>query len=363
MFFRFIDDMMSGFKELSLSKSKRKEFKLDMEQSCETYREKRIEGDVKFANTFIVGELLFTFVIGAVAFVFPLLFKEIHNDTLKSYIFVYLYMIGPVHSILNTIPSALQMKISWNRINEITDYITQMDITEECCDDEIKVQEHFSIELKDVEYNYKNQDGDIFSIGPINCTFNSHEIVFITGGNGSGKSTLARLLTGLYVPDKGSISVNGKVMNYRDLGQMFSAIFADFHLFEKLYGIVYENSLDEIDRYLKVLQIDNKVSIKDGSFSSIKLSTGQRKRLGLLISYLEDRPAYLFDEWAADQDPEFRKFFYNILLPELRGRGKSIIAITHDDRYFNAGDKVIKMETGKIIENIENTENRIPILR
>ncbi|MFD1905689.1 ATP-binding cassette domain-containing protein [Paenibacillus rhizoplanae] len=71
----------------------------------------------------------------------------------------------------------------------------------------------------------------------------------------------------------------------------------------------YEGKQDEIDRYLKMLDLDGKVSIDNGRFSTLKLSGGQRKRLALLICYLEDRPIYLFDEWAADQDPEFRKFF------------------------------------------------------
>lgn len=101
---------------------------------------------------------------------------------------------------------------------------------------------------------------------------------------------------------------------------------------------------------MEILRIDDKVQIADGAFSTLKLSTGQRKRLALLVSYLEERPVYLFDEWAADQDPEFRKFFYKTLLPELKARGKTVIAITHDDSYFNEADRLIKMEMGRFAE-------------
>jgi ABC-type siderophore export system fused ATPase/permease subunit len=136
-------------------------------------------------------------------------------------------------------------------------------------------------------------------------------------------------------------------MQQKSLSENYTTIFSDFYLFDKLYGIEYEGKKEEIQRYLEVLQLDKKVKVEDGKFSTTKLSTGQKKRLALLVAYLEDKPIYLFDEWAADQDPEFRLFFYNALLTELRERGKCVIAITHDDQYFNLADKFIKMDMGK----------------
>lgn len=128
----------------------------------------------------------------------------------------------------------------------------------------------------------------------------------------------------------------------------YSTVFADFYLFDKLYGISYEGKETEIQRYLEILQLSDKVQIQDGKFSTTKLSTGQKKRLALLVTYLEDRYIYLFDEWATDQDPEFRLFFYDSLLPELKFKGKCVIAVTHDDRYFNLADRVIKMDLDKM---------------
>jgi len=180
------------------------------------------------------------------------------------------------------------------------------------------------------------------------------EVIFITGGNGSGKSTLGKIITGLYLPDEGDITIDGMRKEGNDLGQYISAVYSDYYLFKKLYGIDHEKKQDVINNYLSILGIDDKVSIKNGELSTIKLSTGQKKRLALLISYLEDKPIYLFDEWAADQDPEFRKFFYLKLLPEMKERGKCIIAITHDDRYFKGADKVIKMESGRVVSSYAN---------
>jgi cyclic peptide transporter len=348
-FFKFINDLIGGFKELSLHSGKLNDFKVDMENSCNAYKDKRIQGDIKFANVNIIGELLFTFVIGAVAFVFPIMFKDLHFNSLRTYVFILLYMTGPVHGILGAIPEIYKVRISWRRINEMADKLDSMENPKSIQVTNSDGLKDLSIQLEEVEYRYVKNNGKGFSIGPINEVFKAGEITFITGGNGSGKSTLAKLITGLYTPDNGKISINGKKVDSLELRQSFSAIFSDFHLFEKLYGIDHGLRGNEIQRYLEILGMNDKVHIDNGVFSSIKFSTGQRKRLALLISYLEDRSVYLFDEWAADQDPEFRKFFYNELLPQLSSRGKCIIAITHDDSYFDIADRVIKMEMGKII--------------
>ena len=96
-----------------------------------------------------------------------------------------------------------------------------------------------------------------------------------------------------------------------------------------------------------MLQLDHKVRIEDGAFSTIHLSQGQRKRLALLTSYLEDRPIYVFDEWSADQEPMFREIFYRHLLPGLRAKLKTVVVITHDDRYFDAADRIIELDYGR----------------
>ncbi|KNY24962.1 cyclic peptide export ABC transporter [Pseudobacteroides cellulosolvens] len=350
IFFSFINHITAGFKELSLNRAKRSEFKNDMLYSCALYRDKRVLADMKFANVFVIGELLFTFVVGIVAFFFPILFKDIGNSSLRTYIFVYLYMTGPVHGVLNIIPNLIQMKISWKRINELIEQISIYEPDKKTPDEITVNKENIKLELKGVKYSYGDVNGDTFSVGPIDFDFHSGEITFITGGNGSGKSTLAKLLTGLYIPQQGEIRINGCKVNAQGLGQRYSAIFSDFHLFDKLYGLDYAKKGEDIVKYLRLLKMEDKVEIQDGIFSTTRLSTGQRKRLALLISYLEDKPICLFDEWAADQDPEFRRFFYQVLLQDMKKRGKCIIAITHDDRYFDVADKVLKMETGRIAE-------------
>ena len=126
---------------------------------------------------------------------------------------------------------------------------------------------------------------------------------------------------------------------------MFSTVFTQFHLFDRLYGL--DGVADEeIMAILESLQIADKTRVENGRFTNLELSTGQRKRLALAICLLEDRDILVFDEWAADQDPHFRRHFYEVVLPELKARGKTIIAATHDDRFWHLADRVIRMEYG-----------------
>jgi putative ATP-binding cassette transporter len=210
-----------------------------------------------------------------------------------------------------------------------------------------------SLELSDVTHSYQREGEEtLFVLGPINLQIEPGELIFVTGGNGSGKTTLAKLLLGLYTPESGEIKLDGKTISedmtdyYR---QHFSVVFSDYFLFETLLGLKSEELDGKAREYLIQLQLDHKVKVVDGSFSTTDLSQGQRKRLALLTAYLEDRPIYLFDEWAADQDPLFKDIFYYQILPDLKARGKTVIAITHDDRYYHVGDRVIKLTDGQIV--------------
>ncbi len=347
LFFKNINDMINGFKELYINSRKRREFHDDIRNSCSMYTNTRIEGDYKFVGVTILGDFLYMLVIGVVVFTFPLIFHNIQSTTLRSFVVVYLYMGGIVTMLTSLIPGLVRVIVSWKRINSFMDEVSTL---EEEQTPVVNDDPDFSVLLKNVEFHYKSENGETFALGPVNCEFRSGEIVFISGGNGSGKTTLAKLITGLYQPDAGEILVNGEKVDTKTLGGYFTTVYSDFYLFDRLYGIDCQEKNEEIERYLRILKINDKVSVKGGSFSTLKLSTGQRKRLALLISYLEDKPAYFFDEWAADQDPEFRRFFYTTLLPELKARGKAVIAITHDDRYFDEADKHIKMEMGAIVE-------------
>ena len=198
-----------------------------------------------------------------------------------------------------------------------------------------------------------------FSLGPVDLSFKPGEIVFIVGGNGSGKSTLAKLITGLYIPEAGEIVLDDKKItddNREWYRQHFSVIFSDYYLFEKLLGMGKPALDEQAQEYLRQLKINHKVTIENGKLSTTDLSQGQRKRLALLTAYLENRPIYLFDEWASDQDPMFRDIFYKEILVNLKKRNKTVLVISHDDHYFHLADRIIKLDYGKIEYDKVNSE-------
>lgn len=348
VFMRLLNGMVDGFKELSLHRNKKLEFKDDIDFTASEYRDKISTANIRFVNAFLIGESSLIIVLGVVVFVVPRLFPGIASQNIMSFIIVLLYLIGPVNGILNSVPAILQLRIAWNRIQtflkEIPANLNLQEIPKGTNNGTVE-----NIELKDIIFHYKDKNEQSqFSVGPVNLEMNKGEILFIIGGNGSGKTTLAKLITGLYQPDRGKILVNHKEITHTELSEYFSTVFNPFFLFEKLYGINPKEKSEEINRFLKLLDLTGKVEIDEKEYSTIKLSGGQRKRLALLQCYLEDCPIYLFDEWAADQDPEYRKVFYRELLPSMKQDGKIIIAITHDDHYFDIADKILKLDMGKV---------------
>jgi putative ATP-binding cassette transporter len=199
-----------------------------------------------------------------------------------------------------------------------------------------------------------------FALGPIDASIGSGELVFVIGGNGSGKSTFVKMLIGLYPPQSGEIRLNGEVITKitQDwFRQHFSVIFSDFFLFQKLLGVDAAVLAEVAQDGLRRLHMDHKVRIERGAFSTVDVSQGQKKRLALVAALLDDRPFYVFDEWAADQDPQYKDVFYGDLLPALRRQGKGVIVVTHDDRYFHLGDRVLKLDDGRIVEQARHAQD------
>ncbi|MCK5057227.1 MAG: cyclic peptide export ABC transporter [Candidatus Aminicenantes bacterium] len=344
-----LDGMNDGFKELSIHSAKKSEYSKDMLGICERFRDASANAMVKFVNAFMVGESMLIVVLGAVGLGIPVIFPNIPKAVLMSFIMVLLYLIGPVTGILNAIPGAVQVRVAWNRVQQLIKEIPANIPPSEMEKVIREVPEVNSIKAQGVFFEYETkEENEKFTVGPIDFTARKGEIVFIIGGNGSGKTTLAKLLTGLYIPEKGSVTIDGKETGNYSLGEYFSVVFGDFHLFEKLYDVDLSGKEQVLKNYLDMLRLQGKVKVEGNAFSTIDLSGGQRKRLALLRCYLEDRPIYLFDEVAADQDPEFRKFFYRELLIKMKEQGKIVIAITHDDHYFDVADRVVKMDMGKI---------------
>jgi len=350
-FTNLVTGLVNGFKELVLHNIKRVEYHKDMEERNTTLYQYQLKAAYIEINKTLLSELSFTIAVGATCLVSPMIF-EFDKRLITTFVVGTLYLWGPFNNMLAGIPGIINAKIAWQRIREFLKNTDTKNLL--LSEDEVafNVSSVEKLEVKDVYFNYEKTDQreeNTYGIGPINFEVSQGDIVFIIGGNGSGKTTFLKTLTGLYPADSGQILVNGKSVEPKMLGEHFSVIYSDFYLFKKIYGIKTER-LDQVYEWLEMFGLLDKVTIKDGAYSTIDLSKGQRKRLAILKSYLEDRPIYFFDECAADLDPDFKDFFYNELLVKMRDEGKLLIVITHDDKYFYVANKVYKMEMGTILE-------------
>lgn len=341
-----------GTKELKLNRYRRDAFLAsELEVNAAESRTANVNSMAIVSIAYGNSQLLFFFLFGLLIFALPQ-FRQVETSVLSGYVLTLTYLMRPFETLVEVLPNISQASVALKKIDDLGLSLANKAEILAAIGDRSLTFNH-SLKLKNVTHTYyREQEESNFTLGEINLTFYPKEIVFIVGGNGSGKSTLGKLIAGLYLPEAGEILVDRQLIteaNQESYRQLFAAVFADFYLFENLLGIEQDSLDAQADKYLQKLQLDHKIKIESGKFSSIELSQGQRKRLALLTAYLEDRPIYLFDEWAAEQDPYFREIFYRQLLPELKERGKTIIVITHDDRYFHLADRLIKLDYGQIV--------------
>lgn len=351
-FFSSLDSAIYGFKELKMNTKKRDDFASEHNRILDKLFNLKVNLNNKFITNMMFTEVFLYILLGTIVFIIPHFTTEKGEDVIKVTAAM-LFIIGPLDSVVATTPLISKSVVAIKEIYALEGFLDQNAQNEIKSD--AKMQKSFQgfnqIRLKDVDFHYLSEGNEkVFGIQHINLEINKGEIVFIIGGNGSGKSTLTKVLLGLYHASSGEILVDDTPLSrynseaYRNL---FSIILTDFYLFERLYGV--ENiDYQQVDALMHTMQLQNKSEFIEGAFTNTKLSTGQRKRLALVSVLLEDKEIYVFDEWAADQDPEFRKYFYTTILKELQARGKTIIAVTHDDAYFHVANKVYQMDYGKI---------------
>lgn len=353
--FRHLRSLTEGIKELKLHHERRRAF-LNQELRATSVGALAHSAAAQrgFSAAVSWGQVLIFLLIGGVVFALPH-FTVVNKPVLTGFTFAILYMVGPVQVVLNSMTPLSRAMVAMERVEEIGLLLAQAARPEVVCIGDGEQMEWNSLELDGVTHTYfSERDGSTFTLGPVDLAFRPGEIVFLTGGNGSGKTTLAKLLTGLYTPESGEVRLDGEPVDGAVLDRyhtLFSVVFSDFYLFDSLLGLEREALDADARHYLEELQLDHKVRVEGGKISTTNLSQGQRKRLALLTAYMENRPIYLFDEWAADQDPHFKSVFYNQLLPRLRDRGKTVFVISHDDGFYHLADRLIRLESGQVVHD------------
>lgn len=351
--FRHLRGLTEGAKELKTHRGRRQAFMSDLlEQSAQATRQHTVAGMNMYAVARGWGNSLFFVLIGVLLFGLPLL-QPVSTFALRGAAMIVLYMISPLAIILNMLPVLGRAAIALNKVEELG-LAFAASREETGATPPASAPAWSSLRLQGVTHSYYHEQDDAqFVLGPIDLALRPGELVFLVGGNGSGKTTLAKVLIGLYPPESGTITLDGRPVSDADRDeyrQLFSVVFSDFYLFEQLLGLVSPELDAQARDYLSQLHLDRKVQVEQGVLSTTALSQGQRKRLALLTAYLEDRPFYVFDEWAADQDPLFKELFYTQILPDLKARGKTVLVITHDDKYFDLPDRLLKLDSGRLTE-------------
>jgi len=348
--------LLLGLKELKLHRKRREVFLTDgLNKAAYTIRTEMMAG----MNTYVVaaswGQLMIFVIIGISVFGLRNVLGT-GAGILSGFIMALLYMMAPLQMIINAAPGMARARIALKNVQDLGITLTQSASPEATGSPLPSIHPSVHLECCDVVYSHCEPGSqDEFTVGPINLEIRPGELLFITGGNGSGKTTLAKLIVGLYTPDKGDIRFNGERVteeNRDGYRQFFSGVFSDFFLFESLLGLERSQIDDQAREYIRRLRLTDKVRVQNGVFSTTALSQGQRKRLALLTCCLEDRPVLFFDEWAADQDPSFKEFFYCTILPGLKAQRKTVIVISHDDRYYNVADRIVHLESGRITNDI-----------
>ena len=349
-----LTDFLDGFKEVRLNSARSADLFDDAVNVSRTAANIKIKTQAETFKMIVTSQISMYVLLGAVVFVAPTLSSSLAGSSISKTTTALLFVVGACFGLVQSIPILLNANAAADRISRLEAALHATVRPVEGIPT-VAPKRFDRIEMKNIVFRYVDKFSDtVFKIGPIDFNLRSGELIFITGGNGSGKSTFLRVLSGLYPPDSGEILLDGRPVTnasrdeYRGL---MSAIFFDYHLFQRLYGIDAEPG--EIGRLLAKFRLTDKTALINGEFRTLDLSGGQRRRLALIVSMLEKRPIMILDEWTAEQDPEFRRKFYDELLPEMMQAGATCIVITHDDRYLDElhlPARRIRMDEGRIVE-------------
>lgn len=346
--FEQLRELVAGAKELGLNRARRRAF-LDevLSTGVEALRRERGRALRIHAVAGTIGALSFSAVIGVIIFVGGLMGVE--RETRAGYALTLLFLMHPIEGVVEMIPMLTRARVALERIEQLGKHLEPAAPPVHRAPREPGTA---VVVLRRATHRYRREDDDgEFVVGPIDFALEPGEIVFVVGGNGSGKTTLAKLLVGLYEPESGHAwaSLGGAAaLPGTPPGEPFAAVFSDFYLFRALIDASDEGQA-RARHLLGRFGLAHRVQVANGRFSTTELSRGQQKRLALVAALLERRPVYVFDEWAADQDPAYKEVFYREVLPALKSEGKAVLAVTHDERYFDVADRRVELEAGRIV--------------
>lgn len=359
-----IDAIILGGKELRLNSRRGEAVERAYRKLSRATETLLVASGEHWAEMILLSSFVTYLMLGVVGFVFPQ-YVQGHNLIVFELVPVLLFCMGPLAKIVAQSPMFLRAEVGLEGIMHVQRELAAAGLVSPAEARAMAQSFHDfrTISYDGITFSHHTDGGEpAFTAGPLDLTLTRGEVVFLVGGNGSGKSTALRLMSGIYPAKQGNIRVDGALVAGRAIAgfrELISAIFIDFHLFDRLYGLEQADPV-AVTRLIDEMGLAGKVRFENGRFSNLQLSTGQRKRLALIVALLEDRPIYLFDEWSAEQDAHFRRYFYETIIPDLRTRGKLVVAVTHDERYWHVADRVLKLDLGSIVWDRPGSEASAP---
>lgn len=354
-----ITDFIAGFRELKLSQPKAQCALVNAIDASADTMDYRMKAQSAMANDYVFAQMAFFGLLATIVYLLPLV-KPDSAATISKSVSAVMFLIGPLFGLVSSIPQYAVANVACNSLHDMDERLGQVSGSAANTSASDVRTRFESVHMMGVSFTY-DANGQSFTTGPFDFQLCPGEIVFITGSNGSGKTTFFKLLTSLYQPQGGLIKLDGKavwpvqVAAYRSL---FAAVFSDFYVLQRtldptLFADPWARS------WLDRLQLTAKLESTQGRLVTQGLSTGQKKRLALFLALMEKRPILLLDEWAADQDPQFRRYFYDELLPALRDEGKTVVAVTHDEMYFDRSDRRLHLSGGLLTEVAREDMNHV----
>ncbi len=349
--FESVSDLFDGFQEQRLNSARSSDLNAWFGRVSENARAARNDVHLRGWQQYVFGETGYTLMLGIVVFVVPAHSTAFDAQVVKVTA-ACLFMASSVFGLMQSVAVMAAAEAAAGQMLSLERDLAKLAEVGSGAPGLPVGPDFQEIRLSGVEYRFPSVEGERgFGVGPFDLTIRRGETIFITGGNGSGKSTFLKLLTSLYHPERGRVEVDGvpigpeRLSGYRSL---IATVFTDFHIFSRLYGA--DTQSGEGEKLVRWMELERATALDDGRFTRRDLSAGQRKRLALIAALLEQKPILVLDEWAADQDPQFRAKFYREVLPELQRRGLTILAVTHDDHYFDAAGRRLHMEEGRLTE-------------
>nr|QEO74732.1 ABC transporter related protein [uncultured bacterium] len=351
-FFDSLSHLIDGFKEIKINRAKNDEVFRRVEDVSRRTESVMKQVSYGYVDHMVMSQTFFFLILAVLIFLLPTTDYSQPEIVLKLTAAI-LFMVSPLEGALVAWHYQMKADVALGSIERLERLLDQSEHQEAGAPppDPSRFAGFSTLRLQNGVFAYPESESN-FQVGPLNLEIRRGTSTFVVGGNGCGKSTLLKLLTGLYPLQAGRISLDDEPVTAESIDayrELYTCIFSDFHLFDRLYGLG-ERDPDEVRQLIARMGLADKVDYRDGRFTNLDLSTGQRKRLALITSFLEDKPIYVFDEWAADQDVEFRARFYDEIIPDLTGRGKTVIAVTHDDRWYDKCDQLLRLDYGKLSE-------------